>query len=118
MLLRGGLGLTRLYNLVNDPSISDAGNPELARLRAIHVELDEAVLEAYGWSDIPLNHGFHTYRQFERWTVSPAARMEILDRLLAENLRRAAAEATVKSGAGTKFRRGKVVPEGQEGLFS
>jgi hypothetical protein len=27
-----------------------------------------------------------------RWTVSPAARVEILDRLLAENLRRAAAQ--------------------------
>jgi hypothetical protein len=30
----------------------------------------------------------------ERWTVSPAARVEILDRLLAENLRRAAAQPT------------------------
>ena len=27
-----------------------------------------------------------------RWTVSPAARVEILDRLLAENLRRAEAQ--------------------------
>ena len=62
-------------------------------MRAIHVELDEAVMEAYGWSDIPLDHGFHTYRQMERWTVSPAARVEILDRLLEENHRRAAAEA-------------------------
>ena len=40
-------------------------------LREIHVELDEAVMDAYGWSDIPLDHGFHTYRQMERWTVSP-----------------------------------------------
>ena len=50
-------------------------------------------MDAYGWSDIPLDHGFHTYRQMERWTVSPAARVEILDRLLEENHRRAAAEA-------------------------
>jgi hypothetical protein len=28
----------------------------------------------------------------QRWTVSPAARVEILDRLLEENLRRAAAQ--------------------------
>ena len=37
-------------------------------------------------------HGFHAYRQMRRWTVSPAARVEILDRLLAENLRRAEAQ--------------------------
>ena len=60
-------------------------------MRAIHVELDEAVMDAYGWSDIRLDHGFHAYRQMERWTVSPAARVEILDRLLEENHRRAAA---------------------------
>ena len=38
----------------------------------------------------PLDHGFHTYRQMTRWTVSPAARVELLDRLLEENHRRAA----------------------------
>ena len=42
-------------------------------------------MDAYGWADVPLDHGFHTYRQMERWTVSPAARVEILDRLLEEN---------------------------------
>ena len=92
-MLRRDLGLTKLYNLVNDPSIADAADPDVARMREIHVELDEAVMDAYGWSDIPLDHGFHTYRQMERWTVSPAARVEILDRLLEENHRRAAAEA-------------------------
>ena len=48
-------------------------------------------MAAYGWADVPLDHGFHTYRQMHRWTVSPAARVEILDRLLEENHRRAAA---------------------------
>ena len=57
------------------------------------MELDEAVMDAYGWSDVALDYGFHTYRQMERWTVSPAARVEILDRLLEENHRRAAEEA-------------------------
>ena len=41
-----------------------------------------------------LDHGFHTYRQMERWTVSPAARVEILDRLLEENHKRAAADGS------------------------
>ena len=49
-------------------------------------------MEAYGWGDVALGHGFHTYRLMRRWTVSPAARVEILDRLLEENHRRAAAQ--------------------------
>lgn len=93
MMLRRGLGLTKLYNLVNDPEIQS--DPDVNRLREIHVELDEAVMDAYGWSDIPLNHGFHTYRQMRRWTVCPEARVEILDRLLEENHRRAALQGDV-----------------------
>jgi hypothetical protein len=92
IMLRRELGLTKLYNLVNDPQLAGADDPDVARMREIHVELDEAVMAAYNWSDVPLEHGFHTYRQMMRWTVSPAARVEILDRLLAENLRRAAAQ--------------------------
>lgn len=90
IMLRRGLGLTKLYNLVNDPDVSSAGDADVARLREIHVELDHAVMDAYGWGDVTLDHGFHTYRQMTRWTVSPAARVEILDRLLEENHRRAA----------------------------
>lgn len=81
------LGLTDLYNLVNDPQTMN--DVEIARIRAVHVEIDEAVMAAYRWRDVPLDHGFHTYRQVQRFTVSPAARVEILDRLLEENHRRA-----------------------------
>ena len=115
-MLQRELGLTKLYNLVNDPQISDASDPDVARMRAIHVELDEAVMDAYGWSDIMLDHGFHTYRQMERWTVNPAARVEILDRLLEENQRRAAHEAAAQPKR--KGRRGKDVSDGEETLFS
>ncbi|MET8208356.1 DNA methyltransferase [Streptomyces sp. NPDC005373] len=94
IMLRRNLGLTKLYNLVNDPATTD---PDVARLREIHVELDRAVMAAYGWDDVPLDHGFHTYRQMERWTVNPAARVEILDRLLEENHRRAAAQGVVSA---------------------
>lgn len=93
-MLRRDLGLTKLYNLVNDPDVTNASDPDVARLRAIQVEFDHAVMDAYGWSDVPLEHGFHTYRQMERWTVSPAARVEILDRLLEENHRRAALQGS------------------------
>lgn len=98
IMLRRQLGLTKLYNLVNDPDIADAADADVARLRAIHVELDRAVMDAYGWGDVPLEHGFHSYRQMLRWTVSPAARVEILDRLLEENHRRAAAQGEVVTG--------------------
>jgi len=92
IMLRRQLGLTRLYNLVNDPDIADEADEDVANLRSIHVELDRAVMDAYGWTDVDLDHGFHTYRHMQRWTVSPVARVEILDRLLEENHRRAAAQ--------------------------
>lgn len=90
IMQRRELGLTRLYNLVNDPEVQ--GDGDVDRMREIHVEVDEATMEAYGWNDVRLDHGFHTYRQMERWTVSPAARVEILDRLLDLNHERARAE--------------------------
>ncbi len=92
IMLRRDLGLTKLYNLVNDPSIADSADADVARMREIHVELDQVVMDAYDWGDVPLEHGFHTYRQMLRWTVSPTARVEILDRLLEENHRRAASQ--------------------------
>jgi hypothetical protein len=103
---------------VNDPEITDSDDSEVAQLRAIHVELDEAMMDAYGWSDVPLHHGFHTYRQMERWTVSPVARVEILDRLLEENHRRAAAETAAIPKKVTKGRKAKSMSEGMETLFS
>ncbi|MDR0594489.1 MAG: hypothetical protein LBG60_14810 [Bifidobacteriaceae bacterium] len=88
IMLRRNLGLTSLYNLVNDPAVDSGGDPDVARLREIHVELDDSVMDAYGWPDIDLQRGFHVFRQVRRWTVGPAARVEILDRLLEENRRR------------------------------
>jgi len=91
MMLRREVGLTALYNLVNSPEVQRDDDVNL--IRTIHLQIDEAVMGAYGWTDISLNHGFYTYRQMERWTVSTEARVEILDRLLEENHRRAAIEA-------------------------
>jgi hypothetical protein len=89
ILLKRDLGLTRLYNLVNDPELPDSTDVDIARLREIHAELDHAVTDAYGWSDIALGYGFHAYRSMERWMSSPAAGTEILDRLVEENHYRA-----------------------------
>ncbi|MEU3004763.1 type IIL restriction-modification enzyme MmeI [Streptomyces sp. NPDC007020] len=95
VMLRRDLGLTKIYALVNSPNVDASVDRDVARLRELHVELDQAVMAAYGWDDIQLDHSFHTYRQMERWTVSPAARVEILDRLLEENHRRAAVQGDV-----------------------
>ena len=90
VMLRRDLGLTRLYNLVNDPGFPSSSDDDISRIRSIHVELDRVVLDAYGWSDLELDHGYYSHRRMERWTVNPSARVEIMDRLLDENHRRAA----------------------------
>lgn len=95
IMLGRHLGLTPLYNLVNDRAVLD--DTDVSRLRDIHEEIDKAAIEAYGWGDVELDHGFHSYRQMARFTVSPAARVEILDRLLEENHRRAASQITAPS---------------------
>ena len=108
IMLRRELGLTKLYNLINDPGLEAGTDPDVDRMRAIHVELDAAVAAAYGWDDLDLTHSFHTYRKMTRWTVPPATRVEILDRLLEENHRRAAAAASGQSTArGSGSRRGR-----------
>lgn len=106
IMLRRELGLTKLYNLVNDPGLEAGTDPDVDRMRAIHVELDAAVAAAYGWEDLDLTHGFHTYRKMTRWTLPPATRVEILDRLLEENHRRAAAEAAAAAASGQSTARG------------
>ncbi|MDX3098049.1 hypothetical protein PV417_26485 [Streptomyces sp. ME19-03-3] len=76
------LGLTKLYNQLHDPKTVD---PEIEQLRQIHVEIDEAVNEAYGWTDLDLNHGFHQTRQGTRFTIAPEVQVEVADRLLELN---------------------------------
>jgi hypothetical protein len=89
VMLRRGFGLTKLYNLLNNPEAQR--DKDVDRLREIHIEIDEATVAAYGWDEVRLDHGFHSYRQMERWTLSPSSRAETLDRLLFENHRRAEA---------------------------
>jgi hypothetical protein len=96
LMLTRQIGLTELYNLVNNPDMR--GDPGIDDLRATHMEVDAATLAAYGWDDVNLDHGFHTYRQMERFTMSPGARVEVLDRLLEENLRRSAGEGQAVAG--------------------
>ena len=90
-MLARQLGLTKTYNLFHNRECTDA---DIARLRELHAEMDRAVLACYGWTDLDPGHGFHANDRGQmRFTVSPAARREILRRLLALNLEIAAREA-------------------------
>ena len=75
-------GLTKTYNRVHDP---DEHADDIARLRELHVELDYAVRDAYGWTDLDLGHGFHETKFGTRFTFAPGPRQEVLDRLLELN---------------------------------
>ena len=105
----------------------------ILELRRLHVELDTAVLTVYGWHDagpigpaINLAHDFYEVETLAendrvRYTISPAARKELLARLLKENHARAAAEsasapATLKNSAASSRDKSKPAPDA-EGLF-
>jgi methylase of polypeptide subunit release factors len=84
------IGLTDLYNRFHDPACTDA---PIAALRDLHRQIDEAVLAAYGWTDIPLGHGFHAVPYLPendriRYTIAEEARLEILRRLARLNRER------------------------------
>ena len=103
------LGLTKIYNFFHEGDLSiekvarvskkDAdtaaiGFETLSELRLLHVELDIAVRDAYGWQDLDLEHGFHEVETLPendrlRFTISSNARREVLTRLLTENHTRA-----------------------------
>lgn len=82
-------GLTKTYNRFHDP---DETEEDIERLRELHVEMDLAVADAYGWSDLALGHSFHETKQGVRYTISEEARREVLDRLLLLNHERYAQE--------------------------
>jgi len=106
------LGLTKIYNLFHmkdlnwelvtqvtkNSTVATEGYEALMKLRELHVELDNAVRDAYGWHDLDLEHDLYEIETLPendrvRYTISPAARSELLKRLFAENQARATAES-------------------------
>lgn len=62
----------------------------IIKLRELHVVMDQAVLEAYGWQDIKLRHDFYEVDYLPendrvRYTIHPDARQAVLKRLLQLN---------------------------------
>ena len=96
LMIERELGLTSVYNLVHDPDLRS--DEDIKRLRDLHVRLDVAVRDAYSWSDLDLGHGFHDVRgQGVRFTFSPSAADEVLDRLLELNRKRYESEVAAGS---------------------
>ncbi|MBK6631374.1 MAG: hypothetical protein IPG33_10175 [Betaproteobacteria bacterium] len=107
------LGLTDIYNLFHSRDLTpaqvakvskksaeeaEAGYQGILELRRLHRELDLAIRDAYGWTDLDLGHDFIEVETLPendrvRYTLSPAARKEVLKRLLDINHQRATAES-------------------------
>ncbi len=117
LMLGMQLGLTKTYNLFHSNSITaqninakdkqvvslqkhldktantisfDEAIQGILKLRLLHVQMDEAVLNAYGWNDIALQHDFYEVdylpeKDRVRFTIHPDARKEVLKRLLELN---------------------------------
>jgi hypothetical protein len=128
LMKRLWLGLTDIYNLFHTRDLTpievarvskkpmleaEAGHQGILELRRLHRELDLAVRDAYGWTDLDLDHDFVEVETLPendrvRYTISPTARKEVLKRLLAENHRRAALQMqAVEAANPAKKKRGK-----------
>lgn len=109
------LGLTALENSVNSRGQS------VERIIDAQASLDRAVMVAYGWSDLELDHGHRETTLGMRFTVSPAAQKEILDRLLELNHQRYAEEVAAglhdKTAKKGRAKRAKAVNLNQESLL-
>lgn len=159
LMLDMQLGLTKTYNLFHNPEVRSQKSEEaknirefksaklqipieeaierIEKLRALHKQMDEAVLNAYGWSKdsppsqggdtegVDLNHDFYEVDYLPendrvRYTISPEARKEILKRLLELNHKIHAEEVAKglweKKGKKSKSKKPLVVKE-QGGLF-
>ncbi|QFS48949.1 class I SAM-dependent DNA methyltransferase [Nostoc sphaeroides CCNUC1] len=104
LMVRNNQGLTDTYNRFHDP---DEYDPEILKLRELHSAMDKAVLDAYGWSDIPTDCDFILDYEDEEDAENSSGRQkkkpwryrwreeihdEVLARLLDLNQKRAEAE--------------------------
>ncbi|MYG47392.1 MAG: hypothetical protein F4157_08540 [Synechococcus sp. SB0675_bin_6] len=55
LMVNNNEGLTTTYNRFHDPEETDS---QIMELRRLHSEMDQAVLNAYGWHDVPTTCGF------------------------------------------------------------
>jgi hypothetical protein len=131
LMIRNNEGLTKTYNRFHDPGERDS---DIFKLREFHAAMDRAVLDAYGWSDIPTACQFLLDYEVDeeewgnkkkpwRYRWPDEVRDEVLARLLELNAKRAKEEEV--SGAAAAKKAAKEAPRkhapkksGMENLFS
>ena len=117
LMVRNDEGMTKTYNRFHDPYEND---PEIERLRELHAAMDRAVLDAYGWTDIPTDCEFLLDYEIDeatwgrkkkpyRYRWPDPIRDEVLARLLALNAKRSAEEA--RTGTASQATPKKSPPE-------
>ncbi len=96
LMIRHNEGLTKTYNRFHDPH---ERTPDILQLRDLHAAMDRAVLDAYGWTDIPTACDFFLDYEIDeetwgdkkkpyRYRWPDAVRDEVLARLLDLNQKR------------------------------
>ena len=125
LMLRTDEGLTKTYNRFHDPYDHD---PAIVELRALHAAMDRAVLEAYGWGDIPTDCEFlldyaideeewGSKKKPYRYRWPDAVRDEVLARLLELNGRRAREERLAGRVKAKGDGKGRKAPVGARDMF-
>ena len=113
-------GMTKTYTRFHDIY---ENNPRIVELREVHTAVDRAVLDAYGWTDIPTDCEFLLDYEIDeatwgrkkkpyRYRWPDPVRDEVLARLLALNAERAADEV-VRGAPDVRPRRGEKTAAGQ-----
>jgi hypothetical protein len=90
-------GLTQTYNKLKDPACHDA---PIVELRRLHEEMDRAVLDAYGWTDIAVPP-FCPSNAAEQKALE-TFQDQVIDRLFVLNAQRAEEEKRAGIGKATK----------------
>ena len=112
LMMRNGEGMTKTYNRFHDPYENDA---DFEELRILHASMDRAVLDAYGWADIPTDCEFLLDYEIDEETWGNKKKPyryrwpnDIRDEVLARLLELNAKMAVEETQAGhTKFTRTK-----------
>ncbi len=130
LMVKNDEGLTKTYNRFHEPNECD---PEIVRLRELHATMDRAVLEAYGWGEIPTDCEFLLDYEIDeeewgskkkpwRYRWPDEAHDEVLGRLLELNAERAKEEIraglTAATSRGKRSNKGAAVQDKMGDLFS
>ena len=119
LMVRNDEGMTKTYNRFHDPYENSV---DIAELRRLHAAMDRAVLNVYGWADIPTDCEFMLDYEIDeetwgnkkkpyRYRWPDPVHDEVLARLLELNAERAAEEARAgltkpKAKTGQRSRKG------------